>query len=103
LPVSNLTNLLVFSATELTFGGFAVRMALPTAAAAAVVVAVVCRRPRGRAQMEPQPVRPERRRLDGFARFVIAALVAVFGAFFVVSELGGEPAWAAASGPGRSR
>jgi arsenical pump membrane protein len=27
LPVSNLTNLLVFSATGLTFGGFAVRMA----------------------------------------------------------------------------
>jgi arsenical pump membrane protein len=30
LPVSNLTNLLVFSATGLTFGGFAVRMARPT-------------------------------------------------------------------------
>ena len=38
LPVSNLTNLLVFSATGLTFGGFAVRMLLPTAAASAVVV-----------------------------------------------------------------
>ena len=41
LPVSNLTNLLVFSATGLSFGGFAVRMALPTAAAAAVVVGTV--------------------------------------------------------------
>ena len=41
LPISNLTNLLVFSATGLSFGGFAVRMALPTAAAAAVVVGTV--------------------------------------------------------------
>ncbi|HEU5309553.1 MAG TPA: SLC13 family permease, partial [Acidimicrobiia bacterium] len=37
LPVSNLTNLLVFSATGLTFGGFALRMALPTLAASSVV------------------------------------------------------------------
>ncbi len=98
LPVSNLTNLLVFSATGLTFGGFAVRMALPTAAASAVVVAVVCRRPRGGLSMDPQSARPEHRTLDGFARFVIAALVVLFLAFFVVSQLGGEPAWAAAVG-----
>ena len=98
LPVSNLTNLLVFSATGLTFGGFALRMALPTAAASAVVVAVVCRRPRGARVMDPEKARPEREPLDGFARFVIAALVVLFGSFFVVSQLGGEPAWAAAVG-----
>ena len=73
LPVSNLTNLLVFSATGLTFGGFAVRMLLPTAAASAVVVWVVCRRPRGPRTMEPD-ASPSPPRLDRFARFVIAAL-----------------------------
>ena len=99
LPVSNLTNLLVFSATGLTFGGFAVRMFLPTAAASAVVVGVVCRRPRGVRTMEPD-ASPPRPRLDGFARFVIASLVVLFVAFFVVSQLGGEPAWAAAVGAG---
>jgi arsenical pump membrane protein len=99
LPVSNLTNLLVFSATGLTFGGFALRMILPTAAASAVVIAVVCRRPRGALVMEPDrssSLPPQ----DGFARFVIAALVVLFVAFFVVSQLGGEPAWAAAVGAG---
>ena len=99
LPVSNLTNLLVFSATGLTFGGFAVRMLLPTAAASAVVVWVVCRRPRGPRTMEPD-ASPSPPRLDGFARFVIAALVVLFASFFVVSQLGGEPAWAAAVGAG---
>ena len=43
LPVSNLTNLLVFSATGLTFGGFALRMALPTLAASSVVVGTAVR------------------------------------------------------------
>jgi arsenical pump membrane protein len=99
LPVSNLTNLLVFSATGLTFGGFALRMFLPTLTASAVVVAVVCRRPRGALTMEPDPSPPQPP-LDGFARFVIAALVVLFVAFFVVSQLGGEPAWAAAVGAG---
>ncbi len=99
LPVSNLTNLLVFSATGLTFGGFAARMLLPTAAASAVVVWVVCRRPRGPRTMEPD-ASPSPPRLDRFARFVIAALLVVFASFFVVSQLGGEPAWAAAVGAG---
>jgi arsenical pump membrane protein len=98
LPVSNLTNLLVFSATGLTFGGFALRMALPTAAASAVVIAVVCRRPRGALAMDPQGMPPDQARLDDFARFVIASLVVLFIAFFVLSQLGGEPAWAAAVG-----
>lgn len=40
MPVSNLTNLVVFSATGLTFGGFALRMALPTAAGALGVLTV---------------------------------------------------------------
>ncbi len=41
---------------------------------------------------------PARPRLDGFAHFVLAVLVLVFVMFFVVSQLGGEPAWVAAGG-----
>ena len=54
-----------------------------------------------RGTMEPDAVTVPAPRLDGFARFVIAAsLVVLFVAFFVVSQLGGEPAWAAAVGAG---
>jgi arsenical pump membrane protein len=97
LPVSNLTNLLVFSATGLTFGGFAVRMALPTAAASAVVIAVVCAPRRAVRELEPRSGVPTSA-LDAFAWFVLAVLTLVFVAFFVVSQLGGEPAWVAAIG-----
>src|SRR6478672_11116603 len=70
LPVSNLTNLLVFSATGLTFGGFAVRMALPTVAAAAVVVGtVVVDTPH--AALAPLE-RPRSTALDGFGMLVMA-------------------------------
>ena len=101
LPVSNLTNLLVFSATGLTFGGFAVRMALPTAAASAVVIAVVCLGVLGARSSWTRSGRvPSTDPLDGFARFVIAVLVVLFLSFFVVSQFGGEPAWAAAVGAG---
>ncbi|HEY7107276.1 MAG TPA: SLC13 family permease [Acidimicrobiia bacterium] len=97
LPVSNLTNLLVFSATGLTFGGFALRMALPTAAASGVVVAVVCRPQRLRdddvaATDAAQPV------LDPHAWFVVGMLAALVVGFFVASQLDVQPAWVAAGG-----
>ena len=101
LPVSNLTNLLVFSATGLTFGGFAVRMALPTLAAASVVVGTAVR---SDGESTPEPRRPRRAvHLDGFARFVIVALAALMVAFFVGSALGIEPAWIAIGGRGDGR
>ncbi len=43
LPVSNLTNLLVLSATGLGFAGFAARMLVPEVVAAAIIV-LACRR-----------------------------------------------------------
>jgi arsenical pump membrane protein len=132
LPVSNLTNLIVFSATGLTFGGFALRMALPTLAASSVVTATAVlgeRRlaPAGRGRpptrADPFPCgvtaaadapgatgtscssdsarTPEtRRRLDGFARFVLGAVAALTVAFFVGSALGVAPAWLALAGAG---
>jgi arsenical pump membrane protein len=99
LPVSNLTNLLVFSATGLTFGGFALRMVLPTAAAVLVVVAVAAR------QAGPRPLAPVEgvsdapaTRLDRFGCFVVGALGALIAAFFVGSEAGIDPAWIAGAG-----
>jgi arsenical pump membrane protein len=99
LPVSNLTNLLVFSATGLTFGGFALRMALPTVAAAAVVVAVMV------GGEHDGPLAPDGVAstsagvpLDGFARFVLWALGLLMVAFFVGSAAGIEPAWIAVAG-----
>ena len=59
--MSNLTNLLVFSATGLTFGGFAVRMALPTLAAASVVVGTAVRTD-GEDRPATPPVEPPERR-----------------------------------------
>ncbi len=95
LPVSNLTNLLVFSATGLTFGGFAVRMALPTLAAASVVIGTAVR---ADGENTPEETTTEAVHLDGFARLVIAALAALMVAFFVGSAVGVEPAWIAAGG-----
>jgi arsenical pump membrane protein len=103
-PVSNLTNLLVFSATGLTFGGFALRMALPTAVASAVVVGVLLTRARTAADGESTSMESDRLPhapdesvvLDGFARLVLVALGLLVVAFFVASQLDVEPAWVAA-------
>jgi arsenical pump membrane protein len=96
LPVSNLTNLLVFSATGLSFGGFALRMALPTLAASSVVVGTALRSDR-RTEL-PECEAHEPITLDGFAWFVVGAIAAVTVAFFVGSALGIAPAWVAVGG-----
>ncbi len=95
LPISNLTNLLVFSATGLTFGGFALRMALPTLAASSVVVGAAVRSDR-RTRLTPTPTEPVH--LDAFAWFVVGAIAALTVAFFVGSALHSTPAWIAVGG-----
>lgn len=100
LPVSNLTNLLAFSATGLTFGGFALRMALPTLAASSVVVGTALRSD-ARARVPasgPPPVSADPVALDGFAWFVVGAIATVTVAFFVGSALGVAPAAIAIAG-----
>jgi arsenical pump membrane protein len=98
LPVSNLTNLIVFSATGLTFGGFALRMALPTFAASSVVV-VTALRSDGRVRiLSSRPTAREPVTLDGFARFVVGAIATLTIAFFVGSAFGVAPAWIALGG-----
>jgi arsenical pump membrane protein len=97
LPVSNLTNLLAFHASGLSFTRFAGLMALPTAGVVAVEWTVLKRffavdleRPR-----RAPPAGDERPPLPRFALAVVALTLAGFAAS---SALGIAPAWVAAAG-----
>jgi arsenical pump membrane protein len=97
LPVSNLTNLLAFHASGLSFTRFAGLMALPMAGAVAVEWIVLTRffavdlgRPRRvRAAAEERPPLP---------RFALAVLALTLAGFAASSALGLAPAWVAAAG-----
>ncbi|MGX1133773.1 arsenical pump membrane protein [Streptomyces glaucescens] len=96
LPVSNLTNLLAFTATGLTFTRFALLMLLPWLAAIAVEYAVLRRffaadlAAPGAPERDAEPVE-----LPLFPLLTVAATLAGFG---VASVVGVDPAWAAAAG-----
>jgi arsenical pump membrane protein len=114
LPVSNLTNLIVFPLTGLSFAGFALRMALPLAAAVGVITAVLALRVRrGAPVVRDRLDAPETlaessvdaasapstdAALDGFGRSVSAGLVALLVAFFVGSLVHIAPSAIAAAG-----
>ena len=96
LPVSNLTNLLAFHASHLSFPRFAALMVLPTIAAVAVEWVVFKRffaadltRPRHAAA---QPARPE------LPRFAVSVLVFTLAGFALSSLVGIQPVWFAAAG-----
>ena len=96
LPVSNLTNLLAFRATDLSFTRFAALMALPWAAMLAVEWLGLTRSfageldaPRGRTPEGAPPHLP---------RAPLAVLAATFAGFVVAQPLGIDPAWAAVAG-----
>jgi arsenical pump membrane protein len=93
LPVSNLTNLLVFPATGLTFPAFALRMAPATAIAVGAVTWAGARKLPRRTQ--ERSVTPPAPRLDGFGRFTFVALVSLLAGFSVSSLIGVEPVWVA--------
>ena len=91
LPVSNLTNLLALPHLDLTFTGFAVRMA-PVLGAVLVVEyvglrLVFRRRLRGDGPAAPGETIP----LPAFPVVVVAAMLVGFA---VLSPLGGQPWWA---------
>jgi arsenical pump membrane protein len=97
LPVSNLTNLLAFRATDLSFTRFAGLMVLPTAAVLAVEWTVLTRffsvdlgRPRRAAAASR-----ERPALPRFALTVVALTLAGFA---LSSAIGIEPVWVATAG-----
>lgn len=95
LPVSNLTNLMVFPATGLTFAAFAVRMAPATAAAIGAVTWAGMRNLPDRSDA-PGAASPTGA-LDGFGRFVLGGLGLLLVGFVLGSSVGIEPAVVAAA------
>ncbi|MFI6031700.1 SLC13 family permease [Amycolatopsis magusensis] len=96
LPVSNLTNLLAFTASGLSFTAFAGLMALPWLVVLAVEY-VVFRKffaadlaVRDDTAGVPEPV--------AFPRFALVTVALTLAGFVVTSALGVDPAWAAAAG-----
>jgi arsenical pump membrane protein len=113
LPVSNLTNLLAFHASHLSFPRFAALMALPTIAAVGVEWVVFTRffaidltrprhqgltRPRDHGLTRPRDqglTRPERPTLP---RFAVTVLALTLVGFALSSVLGIAPVWFATAG-----
>jgi arsenical pump membrane protein len=95
LPVSNLTNLLAFAASGLSFTRFAVLMALPWLVAILVEYVVFSRFFRAdlHAPASGRPVDP-----PGRPVFAVVVLVATLAGFVVLSLLSISPAWAALGG-----
>lgn len=96
LPVSNLTNLLAFHASQLSFLRFGALMALPTAGAVGLEWVVFRRffevdlqRPRHRGERPTLPKMP---------RFAVVVLVLTLAGFAASSLIGIEPVWFAAAG-----
>ena len=95
LPISNLTNLLAFRATELSFARFAVLMALPWAVAIAIewgALRWVFRR-----DLEA-PGRTPRGPIPPLAAAPLAVLALTLAGFVVAGPLGLDAAWPAAAG-----
>ncbi|GCD96891.1 arsenic transporter [Embleya hyalina] len=96
LPVSNLTNLLAFAASGLSFGRFAALMALPWVAAIVIEYAVFRWYFRTDLAAPPAPtVEPPRPEVPLFALLVLASTLA---GFVVTSFVGADPVWAALAG-----
>ncbi|MFI5675225.1 SLC13 family permease [Streptomyces cellulosae] len=96
LPVSNLTNLLAFAASGLSFTRFAALMALPWLAAIGAEYLVFRRffdRELTRAAPSPGPADA-----PGLPVFALVTVACTLAGFVVTSALGVEPAWAALAG-----
>ncbi|MFE4538326.1 SLC13 family permease [Streptomyces scopuliridis] len=96
LPVSNLTNLLAFTASGLSFTRFAALMALPWLAAIAVEYAVFRRFFAADLAAGAHPPRTEERR--EVPVFTLVVLGLTLAGFVVTSFAGIEPLWAAVAG-----
>jgi arsenical pump membrane protein len=98
LPVSNLTNLLAFRASGLSFVRFAALMSVPTVAAVGVEWIVISRR----FGVAREPIEPaDRAGEDGtrtLPRFPLAVLLATLAGFALSSALALAPVWIAVAG-----
>ncbi|MEU3064581.1 SLC13 family permease [Streptomyces subrutilus] len=97
LPVSNLTNLLAFAASGLSFTRFAALMALPWLVAIGVEYAVFRRWFRGDLQAPPEHV-PDAAERVPVPRFALAVLALTLAGFAAASFADASPAWAALAG-----
>ncbi|MGW0121503.1 SLC13 family permease [Streptomyces sp. NPDC003327] len=96
LPVSNLTNLLAFAASGLSFTRFAALMALPWAAAIAVEYLVFRRffaADLDAGAQAPAPTEPPEPPL-----FALVTVACTLAGFVATSAVGVDPAWAALAG-----
>ncbi|HBF78910.1 MAG TPA: arsenic transporter [Streptomyces sp.] len=96
LPVSNLTNLLAFAATGLSFTRFAVLMLLPWLVAIAVEYAVFRRFFAADLSAPPAESAPERR--PETPLFAVVTVAATLVGFPVASVFDVDPAWVATAG-----
>jgi arsenical pump membrane protein len=104
LPVSNLTNLLAYAVSGISFLRFAEYMTLPWLAAVAVEFVVFrlffaadLRRPRDPAGPAGEPERRHTGEQPGVALAVVAAMLA---GFVVASSVGVDPVWVAGAAAG---
>jgi arsenical pump membrane protein len=104
LPVSNLTNLLAFHDSGLSFTRFALLMALPTAGAVGVEWAVISRRfpearpASGAPAQGTERHSVERDRATGRPRFALAVLAMALAGFALSSVVSIAPVWIAVGG-----
>src|SRR4051812_43965366 len=97
LPVSNLTNLLAFERSGLSFTRFAALMALPWLAALAVEWVVLARAFRSDLEA-PSSERAVRAAAVPVPRFALGVVGATLAGFALSSLVGLAPAWVAAAG-----
>ncbi|AEY93357.1 membrane efflux protein [Streptomyces hygroscopicus subsp. jinggangensis 5008] len=97
LPVSNLTNLLAFAASGLSFTRFAALMALPWLAAIGVEY-LVFRRFFARDLAAAAPAGRDTGETPGLPLFALVTVGCTLAGFVVASAFGVEPAWVAAAG-----
>lgn len=97
LPVSNLTNLLAFTVSGLSFSRFAALMILPWVTVVAIEYVVLRRFFAAdlSAGSGARPVGPEAPMVSSVT---VAVVVATLAGFVIASVLGVPPAWAAAIG-----
>ncbi|WP_394811204.1 SLC13 family permease [Streptomyces xanthii] len=96
LPVSNLTNLLAFTASGLTFTRFAGLMTLPWLVAIGIEYAVFRRY--FAADLATYAHEPKDEEAPGVPRFTLVVLGLTLAGFAVASFAGAEPLWAALAG-----
>ena len=98
LPVSNLTNLLAFSASGLAFGRFAGLMTLPWLAVIGTEYAVFRRFFASDLDAAARPAADGAAGAAGVPVFTLAVVAVTLAGFVITSAVGVNPAWAALAG-----